>query len=693
MESMKQDQSNKQDQLQNIKAGKFDGGRMWTFDDPPVEYFRDTYRINADTEWLERARLGALRFATWCSASFVSEDGLVMTNHHCSRTSLEKVQLEGEKLLETGFYAIVPGDERRVPDLFVEQLIQIHDVTSRVHEKMDAAENDAAKVKARNAILKEIKEQYTEGEDMRCQVISLYAGGKYSAYVFKRYDDVRLVFAPELAMGHFGGGDDNFTYPRYAIDCSFFRVYDEAGEPITAENYFKWSEKGAKEGEPVFVLGNPGSTNRLATVAKLEFMRDVYYPFIARLIDNRMDVLERYAGNNQERKDEVHTDILSMANGDKAYEGRLDGLNNDILMARRADFERNFRSAVEAKPELKEKYGFLWDQIAADRAKVREVAPVIYGLRMGGLGVSAYIASAYSAVKFVKERIKEGKEAEEVDEARVRSLARFIDTDDEKQLYTLEHQLEVMRDFLGENDPIVQRALQGKTPAKAAKDLLDQTIMKDSARFYLMVAGGMKGLEASNDAFIRLALMMHPRIEKAVAVYRDVQNRDQVNQGLLGRAQFEVYGTAIPPDATFSLRIADGVVKGFEYNGTKAPVFTTFYGMYDRHHSFPGDEGWYLPERWRNPPADFDMSTPCNFVSTCDIIGGNSGSPIVNKDLEVVGLVFDGNIESLPGDFIFAEDMNNRTVSVHSSGILEVVRSIYKAQRIANELKSGKMDK
>ncbi len=673
-----------------VKAGKFDGGRMWTFDDPPVQYFEETYGFRPDDGWLEHARLGSLRFATWCSASFVSRDGLVMTNHHCARTSEEKVQKEGEKLLENGFYAFRQEDERRVPDLFVEQLIEIRDITSDIRAAMDKESADAAKVNARDAAITEIQKKLSNGEGIRCQVISLYHGGKYSAYIFKRYNDVRLVFAPELTMGHFGGEDDNFTYPRYAIDCSFFRVYGDDGKPVNSETYFKWSENGAKENDLVFVLGNPGSTNRLATYAQLEFFRDFQYPFISRLISDRMNVLQTYAGNDPVKKAEVHTDILGMANGAKSYEGRLDGLHDEILMARRRDFERQFKSAVQAKPELNARYGFLWDKIAQDRTTAREIAPKVYGLRTGGLGTSAYLTSAVNAVRFHLTREKNGKQSDAVDPKDARKIAPFIDAKKEIETLTLARHLEMMRDYLGNDDPIVVSAFGGKTAKDAARELIAQTAMKDSAAFYTLVSGGMSALKASNDRFIKLALAIVPRQDEANAAFGEISNRDQVNIGLLGRALYEVYGTSVPPDATFSLRLADGVVKGYRYNGTKAPVNTTFHGMYDRYYSFPGEEGWAMPDRWKNPPAEFNMATPCNFVSTCDIIGGNSGSPIVNKNLEVVGLVFDGNIESLPGDYIFAEDRGNRTVSVHSSGILEMLRHIYKATRIADELKQGK---
>jgi hypothetical protein len=681
--------------IEQIQAGRFDGGRMWTFEYPPLDYFQETYGFRPDQAWLDDVRQSSLKYATWCSASFVSADGLVMTNHHCARSNVVAVQREGEKLLETGFYAPTLADERRVPDLFVEQLIEIRDVTAKVHGAMDAAGTDEEKIAARGRVTDEIQKAAEAETKLRAQVVSLYNGGKYSLYLFKRYTDVRLVFAPELSIGHYGGEWDNFTYPRYSLDCSFVRVYDENGEPLKPKHYYKWSAAGAKEGEPVFVIGNPGSTSRLNTAVQLEYNRDVAYPYTARVLNDRAEVLHTYAEQNPAKREDMVTQILGIANSQKAYNGRLAGLRDDELMQRRKSFDTQFRAAVEAKPELKNKYGHIWDEIAESRARLRAVAPDMMGLRMMGIGAASSMSAAYRLIAYHEEMAKpEGERARQYQgrgaEAAKRAMERFVAIDAGMEVLTLTKQLALMRDYLGANDPIVTFALRGETPEQAARRLVAATVLKDSV-VYAKLAGGGEALAQSQDPILAIVRMAKPRIDKANAVQMEVSARDQVNATLLGRAQYDVYGTSIPPDATFTMRLADGVVKGFEYNGTKAAGVTTFYGMYDRHYSNPGDESWALPERWINHPADFDLSTPYNLASTNDIIGGNSGSPIVNKNKEVVGLVFDGNIESLPGDFIFAEDKGNRTVSVHSAGIIEALRAIYKAQRVVDELKAGKI--
>ncbi len=689
----------KKARLEQIKAGPFDGGRMWTFDFPPQRHFDTTYGFKADQQWFDDVRMSALRFSSYCSASFVSEDGLVMTNHHCARESVEGVSKGDEKLLENGFWAASLDDERKVPGLYVDQLVEIRDVTNRVNSAMDREKDDKSKLAARDSISKALRDEVSKDSKLRADFVTLYNGGKYSLYLFKRYNDVRLVLAPETQLGYYGGDWDNFTYPRYDLDFSFFRVYDEDGKPLKTKHFFKWSPNGAGEGEPVFVIGNPGRTSRLNTAEQLEFNRDVQYPFIAGYLDDMVDIYRAYIERRPEKKEEMTNEIFSIGNSQKAYNGQLRGLRDDELMQRRRDFDRSFRAEVEKRPELKAKYGHIWGEIADSRARVRAVSNDLLALRLGGLGRvgSSYMGKAAGLAKYAIELAKPMDQRAKPYQERMldltkRTLARAAAPDADMEDLALAKQLSLMRRMLGEDDPIVKAAFAGaRTPEEAAKRLISQSVLADSAAVAALVSGGAPAINASRDPFLIIARMAQPRNDAAQTVAEEVRARDQVNNTLLGRALFDVYGTTIPPDATFTPRIADGVVKGFEYNGTKAPVHTTFYGLFDRHYSFTGEKEWDLPERWKNYPSTFKLSTPLNFVSTNDIIGGNSGSPIINKKKEVVGLVFDGNIESLPGDYIFAEDANNRTVSVHSSGILEAARAIYGAQRVVDELLGGKM--
>ncbi len=685
----------KQEKLAKIEAQRFDNGRMWTFDYPPYEYFEEEYDFTPSQDWMNDVRMSALRFATYCSASFVSADGLVMTNHHCGRQAVEQVSMEGENLSVNGFIAETLEDERPVEGLFVEQLVEIRDVTQEVIAAMDAADTDEGRLTARDDKIAQLEEEISVETGNRCQLVTFFNGGKYSAYIFKRYEDVRLVFSPELSLGFFGGDDDNFTYPRYTLDCNFFRVYDEEGNPLKTEHFYKWSDSGPSEGELVFTVGNPGSTSRLSTSAQLEFNRDVQFPWVSRILDDRVAVLKAYIELHPDQKDEMMNQVFSMANSQKAYKGQLAGLESDVLMQRRKDFDRKFRANVMADPELRSKYGHIWEEIEESRARIRSVAPDLYGLRFEVLG-SDFLNRALNLARLSLELEKPEDERARPFKGQalkltLRSLSKFAAHDMDMERLSLGAKLGMMHDYLGEDDPIVQYALQGQDPAQAAARMLQESVLTDSAQYAKLAAGFPESIATSNDPLIVLARMAQPRRLAASEVSSQVAARDEVNNALLGRALFEIYGTSIPPDATFTLRISDGVVEGYEYNGTKAPPFTTFYGMYDRHYSQKGDEQWDLPERWMNPPESFDLNTPLNFVSTNDIIGGNSGSPLINRDKEVVGLAFDGNIESLPGEFIFAPDMGNRTVSVHSAGMIEAINHIYRLQRLSDELRAGKI--
>jgi hypothetical protein len=682
--------------LDTVKARQFDGGKMWTFDHPPVDYFKQTYNFNATKEWLDDVRLSALRLTSGCTASFISGDGLVMTNHHCVRGSLASVQKPGENLLENGFYASRIEDERKISGLQLEQLIDLRDVTNEINAAMASAPTDTGKITARSDKMKEIeKANSDETKKIRAQVVTFYNGGKYSLYLYRQFNDIRLVFTPELQAAHFGGEYDNFTYPRYAFDCSFIRVYED-GKPYRTEHFYKWSQKGADEGELVFVVGNPGRTGRLNTTEQLEFLRDVSYPYTFQILTERLKSLDDQIRRHPDRKDALFTQKLGIANGWKSYLGRLDGLRNDIVMQRRRDFDRQFRSRVEANPQLKARYGHIWDEIAESRQKLRAIASESQGLRFSGVGGSELLARAANFVQYAVEMAK--PDAERVEAFRgdrlLRSIAqmsRFSQIDAEFDAVTLAKQLTVMQNKLGADDPIVRQALQGQSVEKAAQRLVSSTIMTDTLKCAQLFKDPA-AIMSSDDPMIGLVRASWPRIDKVNALNKEISTKDQVNAALLGQALFEVYGTAIPPDATFTLRLADGVVAGYPYNGTKAPAWTTFYGLYDRAASFPNDDEWKLAPHWKNPPPEFNLSTPCNFSSTNDIIGGNSGSPMINKNKEIVGLIFDGNMESLPGDFIFAEDLGNRTVSVHSAGLYEAIRVLYKADRLAREMKAGKME-
>jgi hypothetical protein len=512
------------------------------------------------------------------------------------------------------------------------------------------------------------------------QVYSFYNGGRYSLYGFKRYTDVRLVFAPEEEVAFFGGDPDNFTYPRYDYDLSLFRVY-ENGKPLKTPNFFPFSKNGAAENEPVFVIGNPGRTTRLNTVSQLETARDYTYPFNVASNGSRLRALNEYVEKNPDKQYENMNSIFFISNSLKNATGVLSGLKDPVLMAKKVDFEKNFRSAVVNNPQLKAKYGNPWDEIAIYEKQIQKLQGEALPLNIRNW--SATLSLAAGLVDYAT-----GQSDFRGRPAGKPTFPRNYVADVEKS--TLIDQLTYMKKYLGDNNEAFNKLMAGRTPEQAAVALMSGAVTGSKEKLEALAGGKQEDILKSTDPVIEFAKVAGAHSAELQAQIRALSTMEQPLLQLLGKAMYDVFGTSIPPDASFSLRIADGVVKGYEYNGTIAPIFTTFYGMYDRYYSFGMKDPWKLPSRWANPPADFNMSTPIDFVSTNDIIGGNSGSPVLNKDLQVVGLVFDGNIESLPGNFIF-DDTKNRTVSVHSSGLIEGMEKIYRIERIAKEMRFGKI--
>jgi hypothetical protein len=651
--------------LEDVQPGRFDQGKMWTFENAPVDYFKEAYNFDATDEWLEDARKSALRFASWCSGSFISDQGLILTNHHCSRNVATKVMNPDENFEENGFYAETLDDERRVEGLYVDQLVMVADVTEEVMAMTAITADSALKT-----IVARLKTS-AEWQNLVIETKTYYSGGRYSVYGFKRYTDIRLVLYPELALGFFGGDPDNFTYPRYSLDFTLWRAYDDEGKPLQTTNYFKFKEEGAAEGEAVFVVGNPGSTGRYLTMAQLYYQRDVMIPTRLSLYKNKLEILNIAAEQTNDiyEKDSIMNIIFSLGNSQKLFIGRIEGMNDPILMRKKELKEQQVRSNVALE--------------GVDPWKEIELAYQDYGkyyaetyLLSKNSGIRGKVSKLIFLLSDYKAAIDAGDDISQLKSSLEETLAGF-DSKLERALFTALLQELEEHSQLG----YMTTLLEGKSPKQKAEEVFNESLLiNDPDAFYKL-----KSKKLAKEPLIAFADAMVPAYDKAVSERRDIAAETKKYEEQIMNLQFSLSGLSSPPDATFSLRIADGVVKGYEYNGTIAPFFTTYYGLYNRYYSHGKKYPWNLPEKWLNPPAEL-LKAPLNFVCTADIIGGNSGSPVINKNQEVIGLAFDGNIEMLPGYFIF-DTTYNRTVSVHSGGIAAAMRYIYKADRILEELK------
>jgi hypothetical protein len=676
-----------------VKAQKFDMGKMWTFENFPFSLFESEYNFTPSDEWLEKMQKAALKFGGGCTASFISEDGLIMTNHHCIRNTLPKLNEEDDDILLNGFYAETLEQERSVPGLKVEQMLYFSDVTDEILNYMSSGNDDTEKIKLKNEKIEEIQKRHSEeNPDLVYKITSLYNGGKYSLYGYKIYDDIRLVFVPELFTAKLGGDHDNFTYPRYGLDCAFFRAYKN-DEPVKAQYYFNWNMDGVVEDQPVFVVGNPGSTERINTMAQIEYSRDVQYPMMVSMLKDLYVIYEDMVIENNAQDLSLVARLYSIGNALKVYEGTYKGLLDPFLVARKKDFEKTFRASVNSDSELQEKYGYLWDDIAKSRKESANDAGRAFAYQISGFYSPAYLFIARDLVKFANQiNLPEDERSDLYKEDKLKNTIENIfpaNFNKELQDRLLFVQVNVIQRNLPDNDDLVKSLFNGKTGKEAVDYLLSKSRITNKEDVIRLAESGADAILDSDDPFIFYVLNTQEKLAEIISKNKARNDKETNAKQQLGEALFKVFGESIPPDATFTLRIADGIVKGYDYNGTRAPIKTTFYGALDRYYSFDKKFPFNLPDRFENLPPEFNLSAPLNFISTNDIIGGNSGSAVLNLNAEVVGLAFDGNIESLPASFIYTTEAN-RTVSVSAVGMIEAIRNLYKAYPLSDEIINGK---
>lgn len=655
---------------------------MWTFNNLPLGYLKSKYQFEPTPAWSEHLMKSCVRFNVGGSASFISSSGLVLTNHHVGADTLQKISTEENNYLRDGFLATNYDEEIKAPDLELNQLVSIEDVTARVNSAVNDKMSASEAGDARRAEISKIEKESLDKTGLRSDVVALYGGGRYHLYRFKRYTDVRLVWAPEAAIAFFGGDPDNFEYPRYDLDATIFRVYED-DKPAKIEHFLKWSENGAAEHELIFVAGNPGATSRIFTVDALKFQRDKRVPYVLDFLRRREILLTLYGQRSEENERRAHEDLFSVQNSRKAYLGMIQGLQDPAFIAQKEQEEKSLIAKLKSNPKTA-KYAEAWDQISKAQQRRNEIhgKALNLGTRLVGLGLTL-VQLAEEDAKPSEKRLSEFRDSNRPSlEQDLYSPAPIYKDLEQVVLADLISRAMEMR---GPDDELVKKILDGKSPQARAAELVNGTKLDTVEARKELAAGGKAAIDASQDPMILLAKLIDADDRHYTKVGEEIQEMERQAYAMIAEALFMEKGESTYPDATFSLRLSFGTVDGYEENGKQLPAWTTMGGAFEHEAAHNAKEPWKLPESWHQHRKDIDESTPLNFVSTADIIGGNSGSPVVNKDGELVGLIFDGNIQSLTANYFYS-DKQSRATSVHSSAIREALTNIYGADRIVKEL-------
>ncbi len=665
---------------------------FWPFNRVPKAAIKQALGVDLSDQWIQRVQQASVRLPSG-SGSFVSPDGLVLTNHHVSLDLLHKLSTPEKDYASKGFVAADRSQEIKLADLELMSLQRIEDVTAKVNESVKPGMTPAETLAARRAAIAAIEKDAQEKTGLAAEMVTLYQGGQYHLYLYKKFTDVRLVFAPEFDAAFYGGDPDNFTFPRYALDMTIWRVYED-GKPYRTPSYLPWSTSGVKEGDAVFTSGHPGATQRLNTVAHLEFLRDNALPLSIEAFSTIRDSLDAYGKQGAEQARQANDDFFGIENSLKSWKGQIGGLRDASTMNKKRADEQALRDKVNANADLKAKYGDAWDKVAAARAAL---PPYNYERVVfeQGLGFyTSYFTLARTLVRWTDESGKpNGQRLPEYSDARKAAIERQMASEAPihagAEQAKLAASLAVMVKMLGADHALAKQVLAGKTAQSRAAELVAGTKMGDAATRKALLAGGKAAVSASKDPFIELARLVDGRARElrtkydneVLAVERDAYSK-------IAQSVFATQGDSAYPDGTFTLRLSYGQVKGYTENGKPVTPFTEIRGLYVRGDQHKQQPPYKIADSWMKARAAVKPTTPYNFVSTNDIVGGNSGSPVINVKGELVGLIFDGNIQSLPGYFVYDAAVN-RAVSVDTRGMLEALRVVYKATAVADELVGG----
>jgi hypothetical protein len=663
---------------------------MWLFNQPPRQLFHDRYKFDVTDEWLAHLQKASVRVGAGGSASFISEDGLLISNHHVGADALQKLSSKEKNYLRDGFYAKTREEEVKCLDLELNVLQSIEDVTARVNAAVPKEADASAAAAARRKITAEIEKESLTTTGLKSDLVTLWQGGAYHLYRYKRYTDVRLVFAPEQQIAFYGGDPDNFEFPRYDLDICLFRAYEE-GKPAKIKDYLKVSTSGAKDGDLVFVSGHPARTSRLLTVAEFEDMRDRMMPGRLNSLRRSEVLLSNWSERSPENARRARRDLLRVQNSRKAFNGRLAGLLDPEMMADKVRAENEFRSKLKGKPEFTET--LIAYQKIAEATKALASQATRYGMLETGEGFNCdTFKIARNLFRAGDERPKpNGDRLKEFSDANKATfeLALFS----EKPIYTdleiltFADSLTALVSELGAGDPLVQAILAGESPHNRAVKLIQGSKVREVAFRRKLYEGGSAALSAANDPMIEMAALIDT---EARELRKESEAQTEIRQqahAAIARARNAILGTAGYPDATFTLRLSFGPVKGYEEDGKAIPSATTIGQLFARGKEMNNQMPFEVPSSWEKHQSQLDPGIPLNFVSTCDIIGGNSGSPVVNRAGEFVGIIFDGNLQSLPWDEMYS-DREGRATAVHAAAIMAALQQVYGADALVREIQA-----
>lgn len=660
---------------------------MWLPNAFPKQAVEKKYHFQVTDAFLHHMQLSAVRFNNGGTGSFVSPDGLLFTNHHVGADCIQKISSGHEDYMKNGFLARTQAEERSCPDLEINVLLKIEDVTPKVTAGITPRTPAAEANTKKKAAMSAIEKACTESTGNRCDVVTLYSGGLYHLYQYRKYTDIRLVMAPEFGIAFFGGDQENFTYPRYNLDITFFRAY-ENGKPAHVENFFKWSKTGVKEGDLTFVPGNPGSTGRLATVTELEFSAKYSYPLVQKRLASLIEALEQYMAKGPEQKRIANENLFGMQNSYKAYTGFLSGLRDPQLMARKRQEEKELKAAIAKNPAEAEEFAKFWDELATTYQNYTKFYKEYWLLERGARMGSEMLSIARDIVRYSEEKSKpDSQRLREYTDSALPSLEQEMYS--AAPIYPAMEEVVIANYFqflvqeLGADAPIVKKILDGRTPPDAAKFYVQSSKLPVVAERKKLAASPAE-VKRSRDGMIRLALILDEPARTLRKRYED-QIESVVTRAAsrIALARFAAFGGGEYPDATFTLRVAYGDVRGYtDAKGRRIPYATDFEGLYAKGTD---KEPFIIPPAWAKAKPELDLKTHFDFVTTADTHGGNSGSATLNTKGEIVGILFDGNIESLPNRFVYTDEQS-RSVHVCSEAIAEALARVYKAERLLQEL-------